>query len=167
MDDDDIGIEKLRVDPAQMQRIVEQQERKSKRKGWQRVYTMLPREWELRLLRSETHQHLPPGDRTALPALVRQRKACHRVQQGGAGGENLCPLEMGSPRRTGTSGPDRGVPQAAQVASRRAAPHPAETIMSVIAHSHIRAIAPEIIRNMRAIAPKGSPFSFLVLLLSS
>jgi hypothetical protein len=50
MDEDDIGIEKLRVDPAQMQRIVEQQERKSKRKGWQRVYTVLPREWELRLL---------------------------------------------------------------------------------------------------------------------
>ena len=53
MDDDDIGIEKLRVDPAQMQRIVEQQERKSKRKGWQRVYTVLPREWELRLLRTK------------------------------------------------------------------------------------------------------------------
>jgi hypothetical protein len=38
--------------------------------------------------------------------------------------------------------------------------------MSVIAQSNIRAIAPQIIRNMRAIALKGSPFSFLVLLLS-
>ena len=42
--DDDIGIEKLRVDPAQMQ------VGKSKRKAWQRVYTVVPREWELRLL---------------------------------------------------------------------------------------------------------------------
>jgi hypothetical protein len=52
--DDDIGIEKLRVDPAQMQQIIqEQQVRKSKRKGWQRVCTVLPREWELRLLRAK------------------------------------------------------------------------------------------------------------------
>ena len=50
MDDDDIGIEKLRVDPARMQRILEQHGRKSKRKGWQRNYTLVPREWELRLL---------------------------------------------------------------------------------------------------------------------
>jgi hypothetical protein len=35
--------------------------------------------------------------------------------------------------------------------------------MSAIAHSHMRAIAPEIFDNMRAIAPKGSEFSFLVL----
>ena len=35
--------------------------------------------------------------------------------------------------------------------------------MSVIAHSHIRAIVPEIIRNMCAIAPKGSLLSILVL----
>ena len=33
--------------------------------------------------------------------------------------------------------------------------------MSAIAHSHISAIAPEIDSNMRAIAPKGSLFSFL------
>jgi hypothetical protein len=35
--------------------------------------------------------------------------------------------------------------------------------MSVIAHSHMRASAPEIHENMCAIAPKGSLFSFLVL----
>ena len=35
--------------------------------------------------------------------------------------------------------------------------------MSVIAHSHMRAIAPEISSNMRAIAPKGSLLSILVL----
>ena len=35
--------------------------------------------------------------------------------------------------------------------------------MSAIAHSHMRAIAPEIPGNMCAIAPKGSLFSFLVL----
>ena len=33
-----------------MQRVLEQQARKSKRKGWQRNYTLVPREWELRLL---------------------------------------------------------------------------------------------------------------------
>jgi hypothetical protein len=47
---DGIGIEKLRVDPALMRQVLEQQARKSKRKGWQRNYTLVPREWELRLL---------------------------------------------------------------------------------------------------------------------
>ena len=37
--------------------------------------------------------------------------------------------------------------------------------MSAIAHSHMRAIAPKISGNMRAIAPKGSLLSFLVLLI--
>ena len=37
--------------------------------------------------------------------------------------------------------------------------------MSVIAHSHMRALAPEIPSNMCAIAPKGSLFSYLVLFL--
>ena len=32
--------------------------------------------------------------------------------------------------------------------------------MGVIAHSHMRAIAPKIPGNMRALAPKGSQFSF-------
>ena len=35
--------------------------------------------------------------------------------------------------------------------------------MSVTAHSHMRVLAPEIPENMRAIAPKGSLFSILVL----
>jgi hypothetical protein len=35
--------------------------------------------------------------------------------------------------------------------------------MGVIAHSHMRAIAPKIRGNMRAIAPKGSLLSILVL----
>ena len=52
-DQDDIDIEKLRVDPELMQRVLEQQARKSKRKGWQRVCTVLPREWELRLLEAK------------------------------------------------------------------------------------------------------------------
>ena len=47
---DEIGIERLRVDPALMQQVLEQQACKSKRKGWQRNYTRVPREWELRLL---------------------------------------------------------------------------------------------------------------------
>jgi hypothetical protein len=45
-----IDIEKLRVDPALMQQVLEQQARKSKRKAWQRLCTVVPREWELRLL---------------------------------------------------------------------------------------------------------------------
>ena len=52
-DQDDISIEKLRVDPALMQRVMEQQARKSKRKGWQRICTLVPREWELRLLEAK------------------------------------------------------------------------------------------------------------------
>ena len=51
MDDQDgIDIESLRVDPELMQRVLEQQARKSKRKGWQRICTVVPRAWELRLL---------------------------------------------------------------------------------------------------------------------
>ena len=47
---DDFRIENLRVEPALMQRVFEHQARKSKPKGWQRIYTLVPREWELRLL---------------------------------------------------------------------------------------------------------------------
>jgi hypothetical protein len=49
-DRDGIGIGGLRVDPALMQQVLEQQARKTKRKGWQRFCTVVPREWELRLL---------------------------------------------------------------------------------------------------------------------
>jgi hypothetical protein len=53
-DQDDIGIEKLRVDPAQMQQIrLEQKRGNPKREGWQRICTVLPREWELRLLKAK------------------------------------------------------------------------------------------------------------------
>lgn len=50
---DEVDVEKLRVDPALMQQVLEQQARKSKRKGWQRNYTLVPREWELRLLEAK------------------------------------------------------------------------------------------------------------------
>jgi hypothetical protein len=50
---DDFGIEKLRVDPALMRRVLGQQARNSKRKGWQRICTVLPRAWELRLLEAK------------------------------------------------------------------------------------------------------------------
>ena len=54
MDDpDEIGIEKLRIDPALMRQVLEQQARKSKQKGWQRYYTVVPRAWELRLLEAK------------------------------------------------------------------------------------------------------------------
>jgi len=52
-DQDEIGIEKLRVDPALMGQVLEQQARKSKRKGWQRLCTVVPRAWELRLLEAK------------------------------------------------------------------------------------------------------------------
>ena len=45
---DEIRIEKLRVDPSRIQ-----QAQKSKQKKWQRVFTLVPREWELRLLRTK------------------------------------------------------------------------------------------------------------------
>src|SRR6476619_2593250 len=45
---DDLDVEKLRVDPE-----FEQQARKSKRKGWQRLCTVIPRAWELRLLEAK------------------------------------------------------------------------------------------------------------------
>jgi hypothetical protein len=51
---DDFSIEKLRVDPALMRQVLEQQARnKSKGKRWQRMYTLVPREWELRLLEAK------------------------------------------------------------------------------------------------------------------
>ena len=53
-DQDDISIEKLRADPAKIQQIIPDQEPdRSKREGWQRVFTSVPREWELRLLQAK------------------------------------------------------------------------------------------------------------------
>jgi hypothetical protein len=51
-DQDDFSIESLRIGPELMREVLEQQAQagKSKRKGWQRICTVLPREWELRLL---------------------------------------------------------------------------------------------------------------------
>jgi len=55
MDDhDDITIEKLRVDPATIQQIIpDRKPDKSNRDGWQRVFTSVPRKWELRLLHAK------------------------------------------------------------------------------------------------------------------
>jgi hypothetical protein len=55
MDDrENFSIENLRVGQELMQQaMLEQQARKSKRKGWQRLCTVLPREWELRLLEAK------------------------------------------------------------------------------------------------------------------
>ena len=53
-DEDDFSLEKLRADPALIQQVLlEQQARKSKRKGWQRHCTIVPRAWELRLLQAK------------------------------------------------------------------------------------------------------------------
>ncbi len=56
MDDQDgIGIEMQRVDPALMREVLleQQQARKSKRTEWQRHWTLIPRAWEQRLLRAK------------------------------------------------------------------------------------------------------------------
>jgi hypothetical protein len=50
MNQDDIDIEKLRVDPEFIQQMAGGPDGKSKRKGWRRNFTLVPREWELRLL---------------------------------------------------------------------------------------------------------------------
>ena len=53
-DQDDISVEKLRVDPAKLQGgIPEKQPDKSKQEKWQRIFTRVPREWELRLLQAK------------------------------------------------------------------------------------------------------------------
>ena len=135
----------------------------SRRKGWQRNYTLVPREWELRLLGAKRISTYRLAHRAAVSALVWQGKAGHRVWQGGEGSENLCSIKMGSPRRIGTAGPDRGGPQAAQVAAGRPAPHPGTTNMSVIAHSHMRAIAPKIPATCARSRPRG-PYSLILVL---
>ena len=162
-DQDEIDIEKLRVDPALMQRVLEQQARKSKRKGWQRICTMVPREWELRLLEAK---------RISTYRLAIELLYLHWYGKGkpitvsgkvAQAAKISARIEMESPRRAGTAGPDRGGSQAAQGAACRPAPHPGTQIMSAIVHSHMRASASKISGNMDASAPKGSLFSFLVL----
>ena len=164
-DQDEIGIEKLRVDPALMQQVLEQQARKSKRKGWQRICTVVPREWELRLLEAKRISTYRLAIELLYLHWYGKGKPVTVSSKVAKAAKDLRPIEMGSPRRTGTAGPDRGGSQAAQVAARRPAPHPGKTNMSAIVHSHMRTSVPEIPGNMRAIVPKGSLFSFLVLLL--
>ena len=162
-DQDDIGIERLRVDPALMQQVLEQQAAQVEAEG---LAADLHRGAEgvgAAAAGSQTDQHLPPGDRAAVPALVRQGQADHRFQQGGEGGEDLRPIEMESPRRAGTAGPDRGGSQAAQGAARRPAPHPGTENMERDRAQSLGTSAPKISGNMDTIAPKGSLFSFLVL----
>jgi hypothetical protein len=54
MDDGEgFSIEILRVDPALMQQVLEREAHKSKREKWRRVCTVIPREWELRLLEAK------------------------------------------------------------------------------------------------------------------
>jgi hypothetical protein len=52
-DQDDFSTERLRVGPELMREVLEQQVLKSKRKGWQRICTVVPRAWELRLLEAK------------------------------------------------------------------------------------------------------------------
>ena len=94
MDDQDgIDIESLRVDPELMQRVLEQQARKSERKGWQRICTVVPREWELRLLEAKristyrlAHELLylhwyGKGARSPFPARWQERPSCPAVRK--------------------------------------------------------------------------------------
>ena len=73
---DDLDVEKLRVDPE-----FEQQARKSKRKGWQRLCTVVPRAWELRLLEAKRVSTYRLA--IELLYLVRQGQADRRHWQGG------------------------------------------------------------------------------------
>ena len=123
-DQDEIDIEKLRVDPELMQQVLEQQARKSKRKGWQRICTVVPREWELRLLEAK---------RISTYRLAIELLYLHWYGKGKpvtVSGKVAKAVKISArskwerPRRTGTAGPDRGGSQAAQVAARRPAPHP-------------------------------------------
>ena len=52
-DQDDISVEKLRVDPAKKQQIIPHQEPDRSKEGWQRMFTRVPRAWELRLLQAK------------------------------------------------------------------------------------------------------------------
>ena len=162
-DQDEIDIEKLRVDPELMQRVLEQQARKSKRKGWQRICTVVPREWELRLLEAKRvstyrlaiellylHWYGKGKPVTVSSKVAKAAKLSARSKW-----KALAELE-----RLGLIEVDR---RAAQVAAGRPAPHPGTKIMSTIVHSHMRTIVPKISGNMGAIVPKGSLFSFLVL----
>ena len=162
-DQDEIGIEKLRVDPALMQQVLEQQARKSKRKGWQRICTVVPREWELRLLEAKRistyrlaiellylHWYGKGKPVTVSSKVAKAAKISARSKW-----KALAELE-----RLGLIEVDRKPRKSPRVVLLHTQ---APQIMSAIAHSHMRAIAPEISGNMRAIAPKGSLFSFLVL----
>ena len=98
MDDQDgIDIESLRVDPELMQRVLEQQAHKSKRKGWQRICTVLPREWELRLLEAKRISTYRLAIELLYLHWYGKGKPDHRFQQGGEGGKALRPIEMGTP----------------------------------------------------------------------
>ena len=114
----------LRVDPELMQRVLEQQAHKSKRKGWQRICTVVPRAWELRLLEASristyrlAHELLylhwyGKGAPITVSGKVAKRPSSPAVRNGIA------------TRRIGRAGPDRGGAQAAQGAACCSAPHP-------------------------------------------
>ena len=124
-DQDDIGIEKLRVDPELMQQVLEQQRAQVEAEGWQRIYTLVPREWELRLLKAKRISTY----RLAIELLYlhwygngKPVTVSSKVAQAV---EALRSIEMESARRAGTVGLDRGRPKPAQIAARHPAPRSA------------------------------------------
>ena len=162
---DDISI-KLRVDPVLMQQVLERQARKSKRKGWQRICTVLPREWELRLLKAKRistyrlaiellYLHWYGNGK---PVTVSSKVAKAVGLSDRSKWNALTELE-----RLGLIDVDRKARRSPRVVLH----HIQKTIMSTIVHSHMRTIVPEIFGNMRTSVPKGSlfSFSFLVLLI--
>jgi hypothetical protein len=48
-----IDVKELGIDPDSIEQVLERRARKTKRKDWQRVCTVVPRQWELRLQRAE------------------------------------------------------------------------------------------------------------------
>ena len=125
MDDQDgIDIESLRVDPELMQRVLEQQARKSTRKGWRRICTVVPRAWELRLLEASRISTYRLAHELLYLHWYGKGAPDHRFRQGGKSGQALRPIERKCTRRIGRAGPDRGGAQAAQGAACCPAPHP-------------------------------------------
>ena len=146
-DQDEIGIEKLRVDPALMQQVLEQQAHKSKRKGWQRICTVVPREWELRLLEAKRvstyrlaiellylHWYGKGKPVTVSGKVAKAAKLSVRSKWNA-----LAELER--------AGPDRGGPQAAQVAAGGPPPYPGTKIMGTIVHSHWARSCPRFLKT--------------------
>ena len=107
MDDEDgIDIEGLHVDPALMRQVMEQQARKSRRKGWQRLCTMLPREWEFRLLEAKRVSTYRLAHELLYLHWYGKGKPVTVSGKGGKSRQSLRPVEGETHRRARRAWPD-------------------------------------------------------------